>query len=115
MFEEFILIKFQKNFFFFNLSPSRQLEIQPMNRPFPLENGEPSYMEFHTNRNNRYLTSDQAIKNHPVAPSHVLYYFNTPPNMMEVDIVRLFEDLGAKRPIKVKNFPPKKESHRMYI
>jgi hypothetical protein len=96
---------------FFN-SPSRQLEIQPMNRPFPLENGEPSYVEFHTNRNNRYLTSDQAVKNHPVSPSHVLYYFNTPPNMTEVDIVRFFEDVGAKRPVKIKNFPPKKEAHR---
>jgi len=80
-----------------------------MNRPFPLENGEPSYMEFSTNRNNRYLTSDQASKNHPVSPSHVLYYFNTPPNMSEIDVVRMFEDLGAKRPVKIKNFPPKKE------
>ncbi|CAF1959802.1 unnamed protein product [Rotaria magnacalcarata] len=95
----------------FIIVPSRQLEIQHMTRPFPLENGEPSYMEFDTNRNNRYLTSDQAIKNRPVAPSHVLYYFNTPPNMLEVDIVRFFEDLGAKRPVKVKNFPPRKESH----
>jgi hypothetical protein len=86
-----------------------------MNRPFPLENGEPSYIEFDTNRNNRYLTSDQAIKNRPVAPSHVLYYFNTPPNMTETDIVRFFEDVGAKRPVKVKNFPPRKESHRMYF
>lgn len=90
-------------------SPSRQTEILPMNRPFPLENGEPSYMEFSTNRNNRYLTSDQASKNHPVSPSHVLYYFNTPPNMSEIDVVRMFEDLGAKRPVKIKNFPPKKE------
>ncbi|CAF3433346.1 unnamed protein product [Rotaria sp. Silwood1] len=95
----------------FIIVPSRQIEIQPMNRPFPLENGEPSYMEFDNNRNNRYLTSDQAVKNRPVAPSHVLYYFNTPPNMLEVDIVRFFEDLGAKRPVKVKNFPPRKESH----
>ena len=83
-----------------------------MNRPFPLENGEPSYVEFDTNRNNRYLTSEQANKNRPVAPSHVLYYFNTPPNMTEIDIVRFFEDLGSKRPVKVKNFPPRKESHR---
>jgi len=95
----------------FIIVPSRQIEIQPMNRPFPLENGEPSYVEFHTNRNNRYLTSDQAVKNHPVSPSHVLYYFNTPPNMTEIDIVRFFEDLGAKRPVKIKNFPSKKESH----
>ncbi|CAF4234149.1 unnamed protein product [Rotaria sp. Silwood2] len=95
----------------FIIVPSRQIEIQPMTRPFPLENGEPSYMEFDNNRNNRYLTSDQAIKNRPVAPSHVLYYFNTPPNMVEVDIVRFFEDVGAKRPVKVKNFPPRKESH----
>ena len=83
-----------------------------MNRPFPLENGEPSYIEFDRNRNNRYLTTDQAIKNRPVAPTNVLYYFNTPPNMTEIDIVRFFEDLGAKRPIKVKNFPPRKESYR---
>jgi hypothetical protein len=68
-------------------------------------------MEFETNRNNRYLTSDQAIKNRPVAPSHVLYYFNTPPNMTEVDIVRFFEDIGAKRPVKIKNFPQRKEPH----
>ena len=98
-----------------NFSPSRQMEIQPMNRPFPLENGEPSYVEFDTNRNNRYLTNEQAAKNRPVAPSHVLYYFNTPPNMTEIDIVRFFEDVGAKRPVKVKNFPQRKESHRRIL
>ncbi|UJR28544.1 hypothetical protein I4U23_009779 [Adineta vaga] len=95
----------------FSVYRSRQIEIQPLNRPFPLENGDPSYMEFDTNRNNRYLTNDQAIKNRPVGPSHVLYYFNTPPNMTEIDIVRFFEDVGAKRPIKIKNFPSRKESH----
>lgn len=95
----------------FIIVPSRQVEIQPMNRPFPLENGDPSYVEFDTNRNNRYLTHEQAIKNRPVAPSHVLYYFNTPPNMTEIDIVRFFEDVGAKRPVKVKNFPARKESY----
>lgn len=34
--------------------------------------------------------------------------------MTEVDIVRFFEDLGSKRPVKVKNFPARKESHRTY-
>jgi hypothetical protein len=69
-------------------------------------------MDFESNRNNRYLTNEQAMKNRPVAPSHVLYYFNTPPNMTEVDIVKFFEDVGAKRPVKVKNFQARKESHR---
>ncbi|CAF1338951.1 unnamed protein product [Adineta steineri] len=94
----------------FIIVSSRQSEIQPLNRPFPLENGDASYMEYDTSRNNRYLTSDQAVKNRPVAPSHVLYYFNTPPHMAEIDIVRLFEDLGAKRPIKVKNFLTRKDA-----
>lgn len=94
----------------FVIAHSRQPEIQPMNRPFYLENGDPSYVEYDTNRNNRYLTNEQALKNRPVAPSHVLYYFNTPPNMTEVDIVRFFEDVGAKRPLKVKNFLQRKES-----
>ncbi len=85
-----------------------------MHRPFPLENGDLSYVEFETNRNNRYLTNEQASKNRPVAPSKVLYYFNTPPNMTEIDIIRFFEDVGAKRPVKVKNFPPRKESHRKW-
>ncbi|CAF1207454.1 unnamed protein product [Adineta ricciae] len=95
----------------FTIFNSRQSEVQPLARPFPLENGDASYMEFDTNRNNRYLTSDQAMKNRPVGPAHVLYYFNTPPNMSEVDIVRFFEDVGAKRPVKIKNFPSRKESH----
>jgi hypothetical protein len=85
-----------------------------MNRSFLLENGEASYVDFESNRNNRYLTGEQAVKNRPVAPSHFLYYFNTPPNMSEADIARFFEDTGAKRPIKVKNFPPRKESHRKF-
>ncbi|CAF1073969.1 unnamed protein product, partial [Didymodactylos carnosus] len=90
---------------------SRQPQIEPVQRPYELPDKEPSYMDFTTNRNNRYLTSEQAQKNRPVAPSSVLYYFNTPPLMTEVDIVRFFEDLGAKRPLKIKNFPARKADH----
>ncbi|CAF0881271.1 unnamed protein product [Didymodactylos carnosus] len=90
---------------------SRQPQIEPVQRPYELADKEPSYMDFTTNRNNRYLTSEQAQKNRPVAPSNVLYYFNTPPLMTEIDIVRFFDDLGGKRPLKIKNFPARKQEH----
>jgi hypothetical protein len=64
-----------------------------VSKPGELPDRTPSYKEFNLNRSNRYQTIEAAQKNKPIAPTNVLYWFNTPPGFDEdqlIDVITNF-------------------------
>ena len=72
------LLKIQCNNFLQNnfiyrviFRPSKQVFLSEVQQPFDLPDGTASFMDFSGNKNNRYLTSEQAQKNRVQPPSKV--------------------------------------------
>lgn len=91
----------------FDCSKSNQDELKPVSKPGELPDHTASYKEYTNNRNNRYTTVEAAQKNKPIAPTNVLYWFNTPPGFDEDQLYEIFRKSGAKLPNKVKVFQKK--------
>ncbi|KAL7676450.1 hypothetical protein ACOME3_002702 [Neoechinorhynchus agilis] len=90
---------------------SRQEVVEPVHKTFTMSDGSPSYFDFSTDRSNRYQNEHSASKNRPVPPTKTLYYYNMPPDTNENDVFKVFDDAGAKRPIRLKQFPPRVRDH----
>merc|ERR1719495_533432 len=90
-----------------HLQPSKQVFLSEVQQPFDLPDSTASFMDFTGNKNNRYLTSEQAQKNRVQPPSKVLHFFNTPPGITEDDFKDYFFTAGVSPPVKITMFPHK--------
>jgi len=88
---------------------SKQAFLADVQNPHLLSDGTTSFQDFMGNKNNRFMNPEMASKNRIQPPSKILHFFNTPPNMEEEDIEKVFTDQGVQQPTCVKLFPSKTE------
>lgn len=90
---------------------SRQARLNEVREPTELPDKTLSYKDYSSTRNNRFLSADIAAKNRINAPQKYLYFFNAPPHISEEDLLDVFKNNGAPKPVTVKIFA-KKESKK---
>lgn len=88
---------------------SKQPFLQDVAQPYELPDGTLSFKDLQGNRNNRFMSAEQAAKNRIIGPTETLHFFNAPPNISQDDIIKVFEDAGANSPPGVKLFPAKSD------
>ncbi|KAL1517607.1 hypothetical protein ABEB36_001348 [Hypothenemus hampei] len=91
------------------LAFSKQPYLSEVTNPYPLPDKSPSYKEYLNNKNNRFMNPAMASKNRIQPPSKILHFFNTPPQVMEAELVQVFKDYDVTPPKAVKLFPMKSE------
>ncbi|XP_022918490.1 heterogeneous nuclear ribonucleoprotein L isoform X2 [Onthophagus taurus] len=91
------------------LAFSKQPFLSEVTNPYPLPDKSPSYKEYITNKNNRFMNPAMASKNRIQPPSKILHFFNTPPQVTEEELIRVFKDYDVVPPKAVKLFPMKSE------
>ncbi|XP_008191778.1 heterogeneous nuclear ribonucleoprotein L isoform X1 [Tribolium castaneum] len=91
------------------LAFSKQPFLSEVTNPYPLPDKSPSYKEYITNKNNRFMNPAMASKNRIQPPSKILHFFNTPPQVTESELVQVFRDYDVVPPKAVKLFPMKSE------
>ncbi|XP_018561634.1 heterogeneous nuclear ribonucleoprotein L isoform X2 [Anoplophora glabripennis] len=91
------------------LAFSKQPYLSEVTNPYPLPDKSPSYKEYITNKNNRFMNPAMASKNRIQPPSKILHFFNTPPQVTEVELIQVFRDYDVVPPKAVKLFPMKSE------
>ncbi|KAK9871577.1 hypothetical protein WA026_012958 [Henosepilachna vigintioctopunctata] len=91
------------------LAFSKQPYLSEVTNPYPLPDKSPSYKEYITNKNNRFMNATMASKNRIQPPSKILHFFNTPPQVTESELVQVFKDYDVVPPKAVKLFPMKSE------
>ncbi|CAL4176819.1 unnamed protein product, partial [Meganyctiphanes norvegica] len=62
---------------------SKQSYLTEVTEPHELHDGSPSYKNFMSSRNNRFLDPNLARKNRFVKPTRILHFYNTPPGLQE--------------------------------
>ncbi|KAK9759260.1 hypothetical protein QE152_g126 [Popillia japonica] len=91
------------------LAFSKQPYLSEVTNPYPLPDKSPSYKEYITNKNNRFMNPAMASKNRIQPPSKILHFFNTPPQVTEEELIQVFKDYDVIPPKAVKLFPMKSE------
>ncbi|XP_017771210.1 PREDICTED: heterogeneous nuclear ribonucleoprotein L isoform X2 [Nicrophorus vespilloides] len=91
------------------LAFSKQPYLSEVTNPYPLPDKSPSYKEYISNKNNRFMNPAMASKNRIQPPSKILHFFNTPPHVTEEELVQVFRDYDVVPPKAVKLFPMKSE------
>ncbi|XP_049819298.1 heterogeneous nuclear ribonucleoprotein L isoform X2 [Aethina tumida] len=91
------------------LAFSKQPYLSEVTNPYPLPDKSPSYKEYITNKNNRFMNPAMASKNRIQPPSKILHFFNTPPQVTEVELIQVFREYDVVPPKAVKLFPMKSE------
>jgi heterogeneous nuclear ribonucleoprotein L len=91
------------------ISFSKQPYLQPVLSPFTMFDGSPSFMDFSTNRNNRYTTPGAAAKIRITGPTNILYFYNAPHSLDESTLIQTFLDAGTTVPVKTNMLPAKSE------
>lgn len=91
------------------LAFSKQPYLSEVTNPYPLPDKSPSFKEYITNKNNRFISPAMASKNRIQPPSKILHFFNTPPQVSEEELVQVFKDYDVVAPKAVKLFPMKSE------
>ncbi|XP_060520438.1 heterogeneous nuclear ribonucleoprotein L [Cylas formicarius] len=91
------------------LAFSKQPYLSEVTNPYPLPDKSPSYKEYLNNKNNRFMNPSMASKNRIQAPSKILHFFNTPPQVTEEELIQVFKDYDVVHPKNVKLFPMKSE------
>ncbi|XP_023703865.1 heterogeneous nuclear ribonucleoprotein L isoform X2 [Cryptotermes secundus] len=86
---------------------SKQAFLSDVQNPHSLPDKSPSFKDFTGNRNNRFMNPTMASKNRIQPPSKILHFFNTPPNMTEELLAKVFEDNQAPCPKTIRLFPLK--------
>lgn len=88
---------------------SKQAFLTDVQSPFLLPDGTPSFIDFMGSKNNRFMNPEMASKNRIQPPTKILHFFNTPPNLEENSIAKLFTENGIAQPKCIKLFPSKTE------
>lgn len=91
------------------LAFSKQPFLSEVTNPYPLPDKSPSYKEYISNKNNRFMNPTMASKNRIQPPSKILHFFNTPPQVTENELIQVFKDYDVIPPKAVKLFPMKSE------
>ncbi|CAH1284817.1 unnamed protein product [Diabrotica balteata] len=91
------------------LAFSKQPYLSEVTNPYPLPDKSPSYKLYISNKNNRFMNPAMASKNRIQPPSKILHFFNTPPQVTEEDLFKVFEEYDVTPPKAVKLFPMKSE------
>lgn len=98
------------NYFLFNqklnVCVSKQQAILA-GQAFELQDGTSSFKDFHSSRNNRFSSPEQAAKNRIQHPSNVLHFFNAAPEASIEIFSEICDILGLKSPSNVKLFGAK--------
>ncbi|XP_058808352.1 heterogeneous nuclear ribonucleoprotein L isoform X2 [Phymastichus coffea] len=88
---------------------SKQAFLSDVTNPYILPDKTPSFKDFTGSKNNRFLNPAMANKNRIQPPSKIVHFFNTPPDLTEETVHRVFIDHGIEPPTTVKLFPLKSE------
>ncbi|XP_076017428.1 heterogeneous nuclear ribonucleoprotein L isoform X1 [Genypterus blacodes] len=91
-----------------NVCVSKQQAIVP-GQCYLLEDNTSSFKDFHSSRNNRFTSPEQAAKNRIQHPSNVLHFFNAQPDISTEMFHQVCEDMEIKIPTSVKLFTGKSE------
>ncbi|XP_063232655.1 heterogeneous nuclear ribonucleoprotein L isoform X2 [Bacillus rossius redtenbacheri] len=86
---------------------SKQPYLSDVVNPYSLPDKSPSFKDYMGSKNNRFNNPKMASKNRIQAPSKILHFFNTPPNIDENALHKVFEDNEAPSPKTIKLFPLK--------
>lgn len=86
---------------------SKQAFLSDVQNPYPLPDKTPSFKDFTGNKNNRFINPSMASKNRIQPPSKILHFFNTPPNLTEEMLAKVFEENSVTPPKTVSLFPLK--------
>ncbi|KAK7077530.1 hypothetical protein SK128_017827, partial [Halocaridina rubra] len=96
---------------FFNskmqLGYSKQAFLADVQQPYDLPDGTPSFKDYMGNKNNRFINPEMASKNRIQPPSKILHFFNTPPQLTEDQLIKVFQDGEVTEPKSIKLFPSK--------
>ncbi|XP_045507734.1 heterogeneous nuclear ribonucleoprotein L isoform X2 [Colias croceus] len=91
------------------LAFSKQAYLSEVMNPYPLPDKSPSFKDYVSNKNNRFLTPASIHKNRIQPPSKVVHFFNTPPDVSEDQLLSVFADYGVAPPHTISKFPLKSE------
>ncbi|XP_045528781.1 heterogeneous nuclear ribonucleoprotein L-like isoform X3 [Pieris brassicae] len=91
------------------LAFSKQAYLSEVMNPYPLHDKSPSFKDYVSNKNNRFLTPASIHKNRIQPPSKVVHFFNTPPDVSEEQLLAVFTDYGVTAPHTISKFPLKSE------
>ncbi|PSN36159.1 Heterogeneous nuclear ribonucleoprotein L [Blattella germanica] len=86
---------------------SKQAFLSDVQNPHLLPDKSPSFKDFMGNKNNRFINPAMASKNRIQPPSKILHFFNTPPQMSEEMLGKVFEEKEAPVPKTIRLFPLK--------
>uniref|UniRef100_A0A667XLA4 Heterogeneous nuclear ribonucleoprotein L n=1 Tax=Myripristis murdjan TaxID=586833 RepID=A0A667XLA4_9TELE len=89
-----------------NVCVSKQQAIMP-GQCYELDDGTSSFKDYHSSRNNRFTSPEQAAKNRIQHPSNVLHFFNAQPDASAEVFSQICEEIGVKSPINIKLFTGK--------
>ncbi|XP_033210872.1 heterogeneous nuclear ribonucleoprotein L isoform X2 [Belonocnema kinseyi] len=88
---------------------SKQAFLSDVTNPYILPDKTASFKDFTGSKNNRFLNPAMANKNRIQPPSKIVHFFNTPPDLSEETVIRVFVERGIEAPTTVKLFPLKSE------
>lgn len=88
---------------------SKQTSLNEEPNPYPMEDGTKSYVNYSSNRNNRFTNQQAASKNRVQAPSKVLHFYNAPPKFSDDEMNKIFVKAIGQAPVKITHFPSKTE------
>lgn len=91
------------------LAFSKQAFLSDVTNPYILPDKTASFKDFTGSKNNRFLNPAMANKNRIQPPSKIVHFFNTPPDLTEETVNRVFVERGIEAPTTVKLFPLKSE------
>ncbi|KAG5320729.1 HNRPL protein, partial [Pseudoatta argentina] len=88
---------------------SKQAFLSDVTNPYILPDKTASFKDFTGSKNNRFLNPAMANKNRIQPPSKIVHFFNTPPDLTEETVNRVFVERGIEAPTTIKLFPLKSE------
>lgn len=71
---------------------------------FELYDKTQSFKDYTYSENNRFKSDESMTKNHILAPSATLHFYNCAPTIRDEELAHFFEQLGAPRPLRVHKF-----------
>lgn len=89
------------------ITHSKQPYLNESVEPYTLPDGSNCIGDFTRDRNNRYLDQKSASKNRIIPPTHILHYYNAPPNMTVKEMNDVLASNDAPIPQEIKPFPPR--------
>ncbi|CAG5093907.1 Similar to HNRNPL: Heterogeneous nuclear ribonucleoprotein L (Homo sapiens) [Cotesia congregata] len=88
---------------------SKQAFLADVTNPYVLPDKTASFKDFTGSKNNRFLNPAMANKNRIQPPSKIVHFFNTPPDLTEETVNKVFVERGIETPLTIKLFPLKSE------